>query len=353
MGHDGDRAVNKLRVLSRSSALALSVLCTWAAVRYGSPFRFVPGALTAGVIIVLPSALAHGKLWARRSRRYVIRRRRDDDRVTTFVAENPDSDPESALSKLAAAIERDERYRTVRSEEFPEGEGLLVMHGGFDGSFVRHTEEGRLVVTGASENTRALARHVADLRGVSMRERSNNPFFGPIPVRGGPRVLLSVLLVVALVLGVGSVADAAYPSDAYNTPERAVLVSHDARADFVPGVSRTDAQLDKAAFMVRALAEEGVEIRWEENGSRFLVEDARQALAISADVRASLRTVREGSPSDAQVARTDRIEADLHVAERKVANAITARLEDGTTGQHAPELRTLQNRLRRVSERPV
>ena len=345
--------MNKLRTLSRSSGLSLFLLSVWAAIRYGSPLRFVPGILVAGVVLTLPSALAYGKLWVRRGRRHVARRRRDDDRGTTFVSEHPDSDAESALSQVAEAVERDESYRNVRSKDFPEGEGLLVTHGGVHSSFIRRTEAGRLVVTGSSKKTGSLAHRVGDLRGVSMRERSNNPFFGPIPVRGGPRVLLSVVLVVALVLGVGSVASAAYPSKAYNTPEKTVLVSYDARADFVPGISRTDARLDKAAFMVRALREEAVEIRWEENGSRFLVEDGRQALAISADVRTHLQEVRERSLGPDQTSRADRIETDLHAAERNVADAIAARLENRTTGQYAPELRILRDRLRRAATRPV
>jgi len=345
--------VNKLRALSRSGGLALFLVSLWAAIRYGSPLRFVPGILVAGVVLTLPLALAYGKLWVRRGRRYLADRRRDEDRGTTFVSKERDPDPESALSQVAEALSRDESYRDVRSEAFPEGEGLLITHGGFQGSFVRRTEAGRLVVTGSSEKTRSLARRVGDLRGVSMDERLNNPFLGPIPVRGGPRVLLSVVLVVMLVLGVGSVAGAAYPSDAYNTPEKTVLVSYDARADFVPGISRTDVRLGKAAFAVGALSEEAVEIRWEENGSRFLVEDGRQALAISADVRATLRSVRERSLDPAQAARVDRIEGDLHAAEQNAADAITARLENRTAGQYAPELRVLRDRLRRAATRPV
>ena len=345
--------MNKLRALSVSSGLGLCLLGVWAAIRYGSPLRFAPGILVAGAIVGLPPALAYGKLWVRRGRRYVATRRRDDDRAATFVADDPDPDAESALSQVAEAVERDEGYRDVRSKEFPEGEGLLVTHGGFHSSFVRRTDEGRLVVTGSSKKTRSLARRVGDLRGLSMRERSNNPFLGPIPVRGGPRVLLSVSLVVLLVLGVGSVTGPAYPSDAYNTPEKTVLVAYDARADLLPWVSRTDTRLDKAAFEVDALSEEAVEIRWEENGSRFLVEDGRQALAISADARAHLRSARESSLGPGQAARADRIERDLHAAERNVADAIAARLENRTTGQYAPELRVLRERLRRAATRPV
>jgi hypothetical protein len=345
--------VNKLRALSVTGALVLSVLGTWAALRYGSPFRYVRALLVAAFVLALPSVLAYGKLWARRGRRYVASRRRDGGHGTTFVSEERDPESESALSAVATALAREDEYRDVRTEDFSDGEGLLVTHSGFHSSFVRRTEDGRLVVTGDSETTRSLARRIGDLRGVSMAERPNNPFFSPIPVRGAPRAFLSVLLIVALAVGVGSVAGAAYPVDSYNTLEKAVLVSYDARADFVPGVSRTDARLDKAAFMTDSLGEEAVEIRWEENESRFLVEDAEQALAISADVRTRLRETDSNSLNPAQAARVDRIETDLHEAERSVAEAITVRLENDTTGEYAPRLRSLRARLRRAAERPI
>lgn len=344
--------VNTLRTISLSCGLFVLALTGWAVATYGDPVDFLPSAAAGAAILVLPQLLAHGKLWLRRSSRYVkSRRSQSTERGETFVSTDPDPEPERALSNIAEAV--DDAYTNVRRETFPEGEGLMVTHGGFHNSFVRLTEGGRLVVTGASKKTRSLARRVEDLRDVAMENRSNNPLLGPIPVRGAPRWFLGLFLVGLLVVGVGGVASAAYPTDVYTTPEKTVFVSYDARGDLDPGTTRTDVHLEKADFMVGALAEEAVEVRWEENGSPFLVEDAEQALAISEDAREELRAAREGSLSPAERRRAARIESDLHAAEREVADAIDERLANETAGAHADELRALRAELRRAADRPV
>lgn len=345
--------VNTLRQLSRSSGVFLLALSGWAMVHYGNLLRFVPSVVVAVTILILPVAFAYVKLWLRRTSRYIKQRQREStERDSTFVSAVPDPAPGEALSSIAAAV-ADEDRRDIQRETFPEGEGLMITYGGFHNSFVRLTDHGRLVVTGASKQTRSLAESIGDLRGVTMERHSNNPLLGPIPVRGAPRWFLGVLLVMILIVGVGVVAGTAYTADTYTIPEKVVLVSYDAHADFAPGATKTDARLGKAEFMVGSLSEEAVEIRWEKNGSSFLVGDGKQALAISDDVRAELHAVKRKSPTDAQAARSDRIESELHTAERQVAESIRIRLRNETTGQYDDELRTIRQRLLSASNQSV
>lgn len=344
--------VNTLRIVSVSCSVLLLALTGWAAVHYGPPLEFLPSAAIAVAILGLPHLLAHLKLWVRQGIRYVESRRAEGvEQGTTFVSADADPDPEGALSEIADTVE--DVYSDVKNETFPEGEGLMVNHDGFHNSFVRLTRGGRLVVTGASKKTRSLARRVGDLRDVTMENRSNNPLLGPIPVRGAPRWFLGLFLVALLVVGVGGVANAAYPTDVYTSPEKTVFVSYDARGEFSPGTTATDTRLGKAAFTVDALSEEAVEMRWEKNESPYLVENGEQALAMSEDVREELRAAREGSLSPAERRRADRIESELHAAEREVANAIDERLADGTTGPYAAQLREIRDELRRAADRPV
>ena len=345
--------VNKLRVISVSAGGFLLALSVWAAVEYGGPLRFLPGVVAALTILLLPGALAYAKLWSRRASRYLKGRRRDADEMnSTFVSDSPDPNPDDALASIADAVDG-EGPHSVRRESFPEGEGLMVTHGGFHNSFVRLTEKGRLVVTGASRKTQPLAQWVADLRDVSMQSRSNNPLVRPIPVRGAPRWFLAVGLVAILVFGVVGVVNTAYTTDTYTAPEKAVLVSYDARADFDPGTSATDARLGKAEFVVSALSEEAVEVAWEGNESPYIVEDGRQAIEMSQDVRAKLRTARQGSLTAQQRERAARIESDLHAAEREVAAALQKHLEEGTAGPYTSEVRSLRQRLLELSEQSV
>ncbi|MFC6734232.1 MULTISPECIES: hypothetical protein [unclassified Haladaptatus] len=339
--------VNKLRILSLVSGLFLILLSGWAATRYAAgPTAFLPGVLLGIVILVLPTALAHGKLWQRRGHRYIRSRRSTTNEIgSTYVSTASDPDPEAALAEIVAAIRDGDAYEAVRREPFSEGDGLLVTHAGFHNSFVRVTEAGKLVVTGASKKTGELAAHIGDLRGLTLRNQSNNPFLQPIPVRGSSRVFLSLGLVAMLVVGTSGVFGAAYPLAAYNTAEKGVFVSYDAREDFDPGTSAAEVRLAKASFMVDAISEEAVEISWERNNSQYVRQNGEQALAMSQDVRIILGEVESGSSTPKQRAEADAIEVELHEAERRVAEALTARLANGTV--HDPErVRAVRDDLR-------
>lgn len=348
--------MNKLRVLSVGGGAFLVAASVWASFRYAGSASFgwpvVLGVLVAG----LPIGLAYGKLWARRGWRRLRHVRADDPpRDVSYVSESRVEDPESELAAIADAVRDADGLDAARRKQFDDGDGLVVTHAGFHSSFVRLTSTGRLVVTGASRRTRRLVEAIEATRPRSLTRSANNPLRRSDPVRGAPRVFLGVLLVGLVLVGVGGVADGAYPDDAYTAGEKAVLVSIDARADVDPGTSSTDASLAKAAFVVGAIEEEAVEVRWESNGTSAEVVDehGRSSLRMSEDVRALVSAVRSGSPSAAQASRADRIEADLHRAEAAVAAAITARLEAENLSGETAGLRATRDELRAASEDPV
>jgi hypothetical protein len=320
---------NKLRGLSVGGGAFLVGAAAWTAASYGATANratFVGVALLGIGVAAAPRALATGKLWS-----YRLRRAREaggadgPDRDATYVSADPIRDPDDALGAVAAVVRDSDEYDGVRDEQFPEGVGLTITHVGFHNSFVRITDADRMVVSGASERTRSLARDAGDALGVSLEPASSNPFRGPRPVRGAPRVFLGVLLVALVVVGAIGLGGAAYPSDAYNPAEKSVLVAVDARADVDPGFSDAEARLAKAAFLADVLDEEAVEIRWDGDDRRSILAHGRQALRIREDARELLEPVRDGAPYRARERRAARIAADLREAERRVAVAINER----------------------------
>jgi len=340
---------NKLRGLSVGGGAFLVGAAAWTAASYGATANratLVGVALLGIGVAAAPRALATGKLWS-----YRLRRAREaggadgPGRDATYVSADPIRDPDDALGVVAAVVRDSDEYDEVRDEQFPEGVGLTVTHVGFHNSFVRITDADRMVVSGASERTRSLARDAGEVLGVSLEPASSNPFRGPRPVRGAPRVFLGVLLVALVVVGAIGLVGAAYPSDAYNPAEKSVLVAVDARADADPGFSDAEARLAKAAFLADVLDEEAVEIRWDGDDRRSILAHGRQALRIREDARELLEPVRDGAPTRARERRAARIAADLREAERRVAVAIDARANaTGSGASNATELL----RIRRV-----
>lgn len=347
--------MNKLRGLSLGGGALLVVASAWAALRYPGWVPFAVAALVGLAVAGLPTALAYAKLWVRRAWRRLRRARGHSFSGSAFVSDSPVEDPGRELGAIADAIRGADGFDGVRREQFDDGEGLVVTHAGFHSSFVRFTRRGHLAVNGASNRTRRLVDLIEATRERSLDDRTNNPLRRPDRIRGAPRVFLAVFLIAVLVVGVGIIAGAAYPADAYTHGEKTVLVSFDARADVHPEVSRTDAGLSKAAFIVGSLEEEAVEVHWESNETSAdrVNEHGRESLQMSRDVRALLSEARAGSLSEEQATRADRIEADLHEAEASVAEAITARLEADDLHGETDELRATRDELRAASEEPV
>ena len=346
--------MNNLRALSFGGGISLLVVSGWALLRYPGWAPFAVAATLALVVMGLPTGVAYGKLWSRRGWRQLQRVRSDGPRRdATYVSASAVEDPDAELAAIADAVRDAEGFDAVRHEEFNDADGLVVTHVGFHSSFVRLTRRGHLAVTGASRRTRQLVDVIESVRPHSFTDRTNNPLRRPDPVRGAPRVFLAVLLVALLVVGAGAISNGAYPAEAYTTGEKAVLVTIDARADVVPGVSETDAALSKASFVVGALEEEAVEVRWESNSTALLVEHGRQSLRMSEDVRAMLAEARSGSLTAAQESRADRIEANLHEAEAAVATALTRRIERDTFDGETDDLLAARDALERAADRPA
>lgn len=323
--------MNKLRAFALAAAGFLLALAGWGALRYGPSAGLAPfvGVALLGLVIpLIPRALA--RLVFRIKRGWVRLQDRPSfsfERGSMFVSTTPVEDPSGTLAAIRDAVTADDRFDAAADDEFSEGTGLTVSHAGFHNSFVR-VSDGRLVVTGASKRTHALADLVAETCSLTFERIRDSPFRSPRPIRGAPRAFLGLFLFVLLVTGVVGFAGAAYPGDAYNPAEKTVLVGLDARGDFAPGVTPTDTRLDKASFLVDALAEEAVEVRWAQNSTVAVLTHGRQSVAISEDVRELLAAERAAGLRGAEAARADRIEADLHAAERSVADAIDERAAD-------------------------
>lgn len=287
-------------------------------------------------ILVLPWGLSRAKRLVGIGRNYLeMRRTAGYERGTVYVSESPLPDPDRALDRVETLVDASPVFDSVHRDAFPEGEGLTVIHTGFHNTFVRVTRSSNLAVTGASIRTRRLAREIEEASIATFRRAIWNPFQRPAPIRGAPRVFLSLLLAGLVVFGVIGVAGAAYPTAAYNPAEKTVLVAIDARSTVDPGFTRTEHRLAKAAFLVEVLDEKQVEILWARNDTEEILGHGRQAAEISTDVRAELAAVRTSDPTPDQAARADRIEAELHEAELGVADALERR-DDGradTTGQ--------------------
>lgn len=346
--------MNKLRTLGSVGGGLLLALTAWATVRYGGSAAPYAVATLLGVAVVsLPHVAARAKAAVRGLRHRLADEEAgfSEERGSVFVSESTVDDPVDCLEAVVAVVRGDADYDDVERDAFEEGPGVTVTHGGFHNSFVRVTDSGQVVVTGASARTATLADTVSRVSSLSFKRTRNNPFQPIEPVRGGSRVFLGLLLVVLLALGVNAVGAAAYSPATYNPAERTIMVGMDAHADLDPRVSATEARLRKAAFLVDVLEEEAVEVRWEGNETGRVANHGRQAIRISADARALLGAVREESPTSAETARADRIESDLRDAERSVAVALTDRAEsDRLDG--AP-LRRLARRLRTASNTPA
>ncbi len=334
--------MNKLRTFVVGSVATLVVLAAWTAFRYGfapeSAAGYARALAAAALIPAVPFAAARGKFWVRT----LAERRRNGEglsfeRKSIFVADDPVDDRTDVLAAVESAVSESDAFDDCYPDRFREGEGLTVRHTGFHNSFVRVTTDGRMVVTGASEKTHTLASLVERVAATAMERTRRHPFVDTTPVRGAPRAFMGLFLVVVFLFGVGGLGAAAYPDDVYSGPERAVLVGYDTRADAVPGYTRTDATLDKSAFLVDSLDEEAVEVGWDRDDVARLETHTDQAVELSATVSDSLASVRERDLSAAQRARVDTLEADLHAAECRVAAAVTTRIEkDRVEGDPAP-----------------
>lgn len=343
--------MNKLRALSLGGAALVVAVAVWAAWFYGDSSRFgwavVIGVAAAG----LPRSLAHAKRAAHRfHRRLDGAERITGEKGSIFVSESLVDDAVDCLETVRTAAAADDRYDEVRRDSFTEGPGLTVVHAGFHNSFVRITDAGRVVVSGASERTQDLAETVTDACGLSFERTRDNPFNPLEPVKGAPRVFLGVFVFALLLVGFHAVAVGAYPSDAYNPAERAVLVGIDGQSSLDPRVTATERSLHKAAFLVAVVEESPVEVRWASNDSERIARQGRNALAVAEDTRSVLASVERQSLTQRQAQRVENLRTRLATAERETAAEIDERAQRERVNETA-SLRHLSDRLRASANR--
>ena len=314
------RLPSKLQAYATVLGVGVAVVALWAAIAYGTNLDAVVtlafGAAVGAAIAVSPVALAHGK-------RRLERRRHATLDQETFVSAPVDLDRTSFFEEAGDVLREREAFVAVKERDFPEGIGLVVDHTGFHGTFVRLTDAGRIVVTGVKSRAASAVVDALESRwSASFSPSSSNPFVGPIPVRGAPRVFLVLLLTAVALADLALVAGVAYPAPAYNPGEKTVLMAHDLRADVDPGVTETDADLAKADFLISVLREEANEVRWEAglNGTQCV--PRHDADAISADVTRLLDRVEASGPDADQRARLGRLERDHEAALAAVRTAV-------------------------------
>jgi len=340
--------MNTLRGLAWGGGAFSVLFALWASLHYGgSPGRFLPTFTVGVVAATLPFGVAYSKAAITSARRRFadVDEGLSAEKGSIFVSTTTVDDPLDCLESVVAAVRADDNYDAVKREAFEEGPGVMVLYGGFHNSFVRITEAGRVVVTGASERTHDLADTVGEAYALSFDRTRDNPFTGLEPTRGAPRVFLGVIVGVLLLAGTVAIGGAAYPSDAYNPAERTVMVGIDARGDLDPRVTPTETTLSKAAFLVSIVDEEAREVAWARNDSDRVAEHGRQALHVSRDARALIAAAREESPTTAQAERADRLDRRLVEARQAVAAAIMERMESESVTETA-ELRRIADRLR-------
>lgn len=304
--------VNKLRGYAAAAGGGLALFGLWAAVTYadrpGDVVPFVSAAVVAVGIAASPLALAYGKL-------AVERRRHHGLGGVTYVSDPLEVDRDGFVRETLSHFADHSAFVDVRTRAFPEGTGIVVDHTAFHGTFVRLTRAGRLVVTGVTvEATEAVVTVLEYGWSTTMRPSASNPFLGPIPVRGAPRVMLSLGITALIVADVLFVAGAAYPAPVYNPGEKAALVGIDLYTDVDPRISETDGRLVKARFLVSVVRERAVEIQWAANASDDGPPPGGSAEQIAVDVRRLLEEARADGPDAAQRERIETLERDLESA---------------------------------------
>lgn len=320
--------MNSLRISSVAAGITLLLFATWGTIHYQNGALTLPflGAFVLGVVCVfIRPAAQHWQLWRRRRKQRTAPR--ETQAGQTFVSETSIDDKDSLLQSIRSNLGETEEFE-ARIEEFPEGQGLTVVHSGFHNAFLRVTKAGSLVITGGTEMTPKLAEKVADITGVNFIRKSVNPMLRKHPVRGKTRLVIWILLCVFFFTGITMGTTGAYPADTYNSAERTVLVSMDARGAADPTTSSVETQLSKAAFLVSIMEEESIEIYWSGNDSQRIITHAEQSTRISADARGMIADARASNPE-----RAEQLSGRLQTAKMNVSTALCAAIQKNQTNQ--------------------
>jgi hypothetical protein len=341
--------MNKLRTTAVFGGTVLLVAAGWGALEYGSgvglePFAWL--AILAVLVAIAPDTISVAKhivYQYRREAKAADTRTGTKDRY--FTSTETFRERDTVLGSVRDAVNDTDSYEGVALNEFPEGTGLSVTHAGFHNSFVRMDTTGRLVLAGASKRTEDLANDIAATLGTSFDQSWANPMRNRKPITGGLRIVLAIALLTTTCLGVGTVAATGYPSDAYNPLEKVALASYDARATVNPGMSETDAAIDKARFRVDMLQESSVEIGWTDNDSIRLIQTGLATYSVAGDTRSSVSDLRGRSLTPAQRDRVVAIATDLREAETSSAKALSKRASDQENEIASKDMRKIADAL--------
>ena len=343
--------IDKVRALSWTGGIFLLILSTWAFIHYelsSTNAKLLKAIGLCITVFTLPTVLAYLKFGFHRARERWRLARDANYQVTVFVSRSSLEAPKETLASIETELKDRDTYDAVVHDEFSTGPGLTVVHSSYHNLFIRVLKSGRLAISGDSHRLDDLVNVIDNVESLSLTRASVNPFVSLEPVRGGPRTVLTVCLVVLVLLGTGSIAGAAYPSNAYNPVEKTILVSFDVRSDIDPTMTQTDLKIAKSAFLVQVLDEKSVELMMV-NSTDQRIHHAKAAVIISGDARYLLRDVRRSSLSAKELKRTNRIEANLRKEEQEVASVIAELMEQSNVREtkvlsHAQEeLRTLGN----------
>lgn len=302
--------MNWLRTTTPLLGGGLAAVSLWAASRYGFDPRLAV-AMTVGLVVAIaPWALARLK---RRLARW--QRRRRDAAPVAYRAAAP-ADRETTRDRLATRL-REVDALDARPHDFREGTGFAVAATGIHSTYVRVTAD-HVVVTGDDAVVDDVIDAIDPVVGRAEPVMAN-PLRRPAPVKGAPRVGVWITVLVAVLVASTTLTAAAYPPDAYNPAERTVLVGLDLHADLSPTVSPAEANLRKARFLVTALSEEAIEIRWLGNQTTRARAQAHDAAVIRADARTALdRAAAAGAPEPA----VQSVERRLEAADARVQAAL-------------------------------
>ncbi|WP_231187971.1 hypothetical protein [Haladaptatus sp. DYF46] len=341
--------MNKLRTTAIFGGAVLLIAAAWGVLEYGSTAGFEPFAwiaLVAALVAIAPDAISlakHTVYQFLRESKAADARAGTKDRY--FRSTETFRGREEVLDSVRDAVNGTDSYEDVAANDFPEGTGLSVTHAGFHNSFVRVDAAGRLVLAGASKRTADLADDIATTLDTSFDQSWANPMRNRKPITGGFRILLAVALLTATGLGVGAVAAAGYPSNAYNPLEKVVLSSYDARETVTPGISETDAAIGKAGFRVDMLRESSVEIGWNDGDPIRLIDTGLATYSVAGDTRSSIADLRGRSLTPTQRARIDGIATDLREAETSAATTLRKRAGDRENEVASRGIREIANAL--------
>jgi len=316
--------MNKLKFALITGGINSFGLILWAWLYYGYQAAFLDAVLLGAITVSLPSILSRGifrfRFWVRNQKSRFGTEYRDGTSI--LESTNPINRPDHSLDRIKEHLKSHTMVDDVRWEHFDEGRGLSIIHSGFHNIIIRIGMRNHLVITGATARIDEILRAVGKITNLQFKRKSQSPFQIHQPVRGAPRVFLSILI-VGMFIGIPlTVGAGAYSSEAFNPVERTVLVGIDLQAQITPSVDSVDHRLNKAAFLISILGEEATEIQWSAENAALRSEQISQTELLSAKINLLLMEIDSQDLSTNQRVRREQLFMEFESAEDAVHRAI-------------------------------